>query len=147
MKSLKELVFNQNFNGKSDAEIIAQWYVENDLAVAGIEIVSQIAKEKIKSIENTMAWLTGDLRMYDGSEHLVKTFGLEDGFKLDKTIRLWIIEQRCGGNFEESFPERVEWLRDFIPTKKQPLVFWRNFLEWLNERNIYFKDQKKGGKK
>lgn len=147
MKTLKELVFSQHFTNKSDAEIIAEWYVENDLALAGIEIISQIAKGKVKSVEDTMAWLTGDLIMYDGCEHLIKTFGLENGVKLDKTIRLWIIEQRCGRDFEESFPERVEWLKSFIPTKKQPLVFWRNFLDWLNEKGIYFKDQKKGDAK
>ena len=35
MKSLKELVFSQTFNGKSDAEIIAEWYAGNDFVAYG----------------------------------------------------------------------------------------------------------------
>ena len=147
MKSLNELVAYQRFNGKSDAEIIAQWYAENDLALAGIEIISHIAKEKIKSVEDSMAGLTGDLTMYAGSECLIKTFGIEDGCQLDTAIRQWIIAHRSGDDFETAYPELFEWLKDFIPRQKRPLIFWRDFLGWLNERGIYFKDQEKGGAK
>ena len=147
MKSLKELVFSQTFNGKSDTEVIADWYAENDMALAGIEIISHIAKEKVKSIEDSMAGLTGDLTMYAGSECLIVTFGIEDGCKLDRAIQLWIIARRSGGDFETMYPELFEWLKDFIPRQKRPLIFWRDFLVWLNERDIYFKDQKKGDTK
>lgn len=147
MKSLNELVFLQRFNGKSDAEVIADWYAENDLALAGIEIISHLAKEKIKSVEDSMAGLTGDLTMYAGSECLIKTFGVKDGCKLDEAVKLWIIAHRSGGNFETMYPELFEWLKDFIPKQKQPLIFWRDFREWLNDRDIYFKDQEKGDTK
>lgn len=146
MKTLQELIFCQRFNGKSDAEIIAQWYAENDIALAGIEIISHIAKEKIKSVEDSMAGLTGDLTMYAGSEYLIKTFGIEDGCQLDTAIKQWIIAHRSGGDFETMYPELFEWVKNFIPRQKHPLMFWRDFLEWLNERGIYFKDQKKGAK-
>ena len=147
MKTLKELVFSQNFTGKTDAEIIAEWYVENDMATAGIEIVSQIAKQRVESLETSTSWLVGDLTMYAGSEYLIKTFGIEDGCQLDTAIKQWIIAHRSGGDFETMYPKLFEWVKDFIPRQKQPLIFWRNFLDWLNERGIYFKDQKKGGVK
>lgn len=147
MKSLKELVFSQAFSGKSDAEIIAQWYVENDLALAGIEIISHLTKERIKSVEDSMAGLTGDLTMYAGCEYLIKTFGIEDGCKFDQAVKLWIITHRTGGDFETLYPELFEWVKNFIPKQKQPLIFWRDFREWLNEKGIYFKDQEKGDTK
>lgn len=143
MKSLKELVAMQGISGRTDTEIIAQWYDENDMALAGIEIVYNIAKEKIKSIERSINWIVGDLSMYDGTECLVKAFGIEDGIKLDKVTRLWIMEHRANKDFEIDYPKQFEWLKEFIPTKKQPLVFWRNFIDWLNYKGIYFKDQTK----
>jgi len=146
MKTLKELIDWQFITGKSDEEIIVQWLLENDMAEKGIEIISQLATAKIKKQQETLTWLHGDLTMVASDKHLIETFGVDDGCKMNEAIRFWIVTSRMGRNFEEDYPSIVEWLRKFVPTVKQPFIFWRDFLEWLNEKGIYFKDQKKGGK-
>lgn len=146
MKTLKELVELQWLTGASDEEIITQWLLENNVAEKGIEIISQLALGKIKSQQETLAWLHNDLTMLGSEKHLIEIYGVEDGCQMNMALRYWIITTRMGRNFEEDYPRMVEWLKKFAPTKKQPLVFWRSFMEWLNEKGIYFKDQKKGGK-
>lgn len=147
MRTLKELVELQWLTGASDEEIITQWLLENNVAEKGIEIISQLATRKIKSQQETLFWLHGDLTMYGGNRHMIEDYGVEDGCKMNEAIIFWIITTRMGRNFEEDYPSIVEWLRKFVPTVKQPLIFWRAFGDWLEEKGIYFKDQKKGGGK
>lgn len=136
----------QVITGKSDEELVVEWFLANDMAEKGIEIISQLAIKKIKKQQETLYWLHGDLTMCAGDKYLVETLGVENGCEMNRAIQFWIITTRLGRNFEEDYPTIVEWLRKFVPTVKQPLVFWRDFLGWLNERNIYFKDQKEKGK-
>lgn len=147
MKTLKELVDSQYFTGKSDEELIVEWFLANDMAEKGIEIISQLATKKIKKQQETLCWLHGDLTMFAGDKYLIETLGVENGCQMNKAIQFWIITTRMGRNFEEDYPSIVEWLRKFVPTVKQPFIFWRAFGDWLEEKGIYFKDQKKGGKK
>lgn len=144
MKTLKELVDMQVITGKSDEELVVEWFLANDMAEKGIEIISQLATKKIKKQQETLYWLHGDLTMYAGDKYLIETLGVENGCEMNRAIQFWIITTRIGGNFEEDYPSIVEWLRKFVPTVKQPFIFWRAFGDWLEEKGIYFKDQKKG---
>lgn len=143
MITLKELTDRQRLTGESDANLIAEWFVENNMATEGIEIVSKISLQKAKKDEEKYGKLCGDLQMFGATENIIKSFGIEDGSKLIDAIKNWIICYRLGENFEEIYQQVFNWLKEFIPTKKQPFIFWRDFLKWLNERNVYFKDQKK----
>ena len=147
MKTLKELIEWQYLTGASDEEIIAQWYLNNDMAEKGIEIITRLATDKIKQQKETLAWLHGDLTMYGGNRYMIENYGVENGCKMNEAITFWIITTRMCRNFEEDYPSIVEWLKRFVPTVKQPFIIWRAFADWLEEKGIYFKDQKKGGGK
>ena len=86
--------------------------------------------------------LIGDLSMYGATEELMKEFGIKDGTKLDAIIRNYIICKRLDQNFEEKYPQFIEWLKENIPKHKGPFIFWRDFAEWLESKGIYFKDGK-----
>ena len=141
MKTLKQLVMEQQFNGKEDSTLIAEWFAENDMAIEGIEILSKLAKKKIEDDQWKYGLILGDLSMYGATECFIKEFGVEDGLHLDTIIRQWIVSYRLNRNFEEDYPQQFEWLKDFIPKHKMPFVFWRDFVNRLNEKGIYFKDQ------
>lgn len=147
MKTLKELVERQSFTGEPDEKLIVDWYLANDMAEKGIELISQLAIKKIKKQQETLAWLHGDLTMYAGNRNMIEVFGIENGCKMNEAIQFWIITTRMGRNFEEDYPLMFEWLKKFVPTVKQPFIIWRAFADWLEEKGIYFKDQKKGEEK
>lgn len=145
MTTLKQLVLRQQLTGEDDWSLISEWFVQNDMALEGIKMISKIAQDKIESDDWQHKLLVGDLHMYGATENIMKDFGIKDGCKLNNIITNWIISNRMGERFEEIYSEDIDWLKTFIPTKKRPFIFWNPFLEWMNEKGIYFKDQEKGG--
>lgn len=139
MKTLRELVQMQQFTQESDEEIIVKWFLENEKTVEGIDIISKLAKSKIKNDENKYGKLIGELSIYSGASILVKQFGKEIGFKLDDIIRLFIL----GYNIKEQYPAYYTWLQETIPTLKSPDVFWGEFYDWLHDNGIYFMEEQK----
>lgn len=147
MITLKQLTDRQRLTGEPDTNLISEWFVENNMATEGIKIISKISLDKAEKDEEKYGNLCSDLQMFGATTNIIKAFGIEDGCKLLDVIKNWIICYRLGKNFEEIYPQLFDWLKEFIPTKKQLFMFWQPFLKWLNERNIYFKDQKKKEKK
>lgn len=104
-------------------------------------MISRMALKKFKDDEWKWGRLVGDLRMYGATESLIKSFGVKDGTKCDSICRYWIISTRLGENFEEVYPQLIKWLKEVIPTKKRPFMFWFDFLNYLHSLGIYFKDE------
>lgn len=146
MITLKDLVLRQQFSGETDGELIVEWFIENNMVEKGIEMISQMALRKFKEDEHKYGCLIGDLSMYGATESLIKTFGRKDGVMLDNICRRWIISDQLGENFEELYPQHIEWLKEIIPTKNRSFVFWNKFANYLHSLNIYFKDDKKEDK-
>lgn len=144
MITLKELVNRQQFTGEEDWKLIAEWFRQNNMAVEGIKLVSKLAQDKIEDDDWKYSLLRGDLTMYCATENLIKQFGVENGCKLNSAITKWICCDRIGESFEEVYSSLYEWVKEFVPFQKQPFIFWQPFLKYINEKGIYFKDQKKG---
>lgn len=147
MTTLKELVDRQRFSGEDDTVLIAEWFEKNDMAIKGIEIISKLSTNKIKNDEWKYGTLIGDLRMYGITRPLIKEFGIEDGLELDYTIRNYIICKRLGQDFEKEYPQCIEWLKYNIPKHTLPIIFWRDFAEYLESLNIHFKEDNKDDNK
>lgn len=138
MITLKELVLMQPITGKEDIEMITDWFIENDKESEGISLMNILAKAKCDKVENRLAKVMGDMTMYGGADVLYKTFGNEVGGRLNHIITLFIL----GYDIEKDYPSYFEWLKETIPTLKQPKIFWREFAEWLESKGIYFKGDK-----
>lgn len=143
MVTLRQLVNRQVFTGEEDSSLIAEWFNENNMSIQGLEIISKMAKKKIEDDEWKYGLLAGDLTMYEATENLIKDFGVKDGCKLNSAITKWIVCFRLGEKFEEKYPTLFAWLKEFIPKQKQPFIFWQPFIKWMNENDIYFKDQER----
>lgn len=143
MITLKELVNRQVFTGEEDWQLIAEWFRNNNMAVEGIKLVSKLAQDKIEDDDWKYSLLRGDLTMYCATENLIEQFGVKNGCKLNSAITKWICCDRIGEKFEEVYSSLYEWVREFVSTQKQPFIFWQPFLKYINEKGIYFKDQKK----
>ena len=139
MKTLKELVAMQTFTGKSDLDIIQDWFVENEMESEGIDLMNRLAKIKIDKQSFELGKLKGSLSMYGGTDVLYKEFGNKIGGKLDKIIILFIL----GYDIEKEYVGHFEWLKETIPTLKCPKIFWREFYDWLASKGIYFLGENK----
>ena len=139
MKSLRELVNMQTLTGESDFEIIYDWFIENDKELEGITLMEKLARGKAEKLGNELGRIKGHLSMYNGTYNLYEEFGPEIGGKLDHIIVLHIL----GFDIEKDYPQYWEWLKETIPTLKCPLIFWRDFNDWLGSKGIYFKGAKK----
>lgn len=142
MKTLRELVEIQKMTGQPDGELIGIWFNENNMAIESIDIVSTIAKEKIKQQDFELRKIRGNVSCYAGDSALFKKFGTDIGEKISKLIHLFI----AGYDIEKDFPERFKWLQETIPTLKCPDVFWNDFYEWLKSKQIYFLGENKNDK-
>lgn len=136
MITLRELVAMQSLNQKSDFEIIIDYFVENGLESKGIDIMNILSREKCDKLENELGRIKGSLSMYAGAETLFKEFGFDIGSRLNNIITIFIL----GFDIEKEYPNSFEWLKETIPTLKQPKIFWKYFADWLNEKGIYFKN-------
>lgn len=143
MITLRELVMLQKLTGETDSQIVTRWFIENNLTTEGMEIMYNLAKHKIEDDEWRYGNLVGDMHMYGATESVIKEFGIKDGVKLDDIIRNYIICKRTGENFEERYPQFIEWLKENIPQHKLPFVFWRDFADYLESKEICWKDGEK----
>lgn len=130
----------QELTGETDSQIVTRWFTENNLTTEGMEIMYNLAKHKIEDDEWRYGCLVSDMHMYGATESLIKEFGRKDGVKLDNIIRNYIICKRTGENFEERYPQFIEWLKEKIPQHNLPKMFWRDFADYLESKEIYWKD-------
>ena len=139
MVTLKELVEMQRFTGKTDTEIIIEYMVVNDLESEGINLMNILAKNKCDKLSDELGRVKGGLTLYGGADILYKKFGNKVGGKLNHIIILFIL----GYDIEKEYPTHFEWLKETIPTLKCPKVFWRDFYNWLTDKEIYFLGENK----
>lgn len=139
MVTLKELVNRQFLTQENDIDLIVEWFKENDMSLQGIEFISKLAKNEISDIKHKQGVMMGNLNMYAGNETLIKLFGIKNGCKFDRVVRLFIM----GYDLEKEYPMLVDWLREFVPQQKEPTIFWQPFKEYLHKLNIYFSNEVK----
>ena len=90
MITLKQLVLRQQMTGEDDWTLISEWFVQNDMALEGIKMISKIAQDKIENDDWKHKLLVGDLHMYGATENIMKDFGIKDGCKLNNIITIYL---------------------------------------------------------
>lgn len=138
MKSLRELIAYQGLSGKTDIEIIYDWFIENNMEIDGLTLITQLAKTKANKLDNELNKIRADMSMYAGADILYKTYKNDIASKLNLIIIRFIL----GFDIEKDYPQDMEWLKENIPNLKLPPIFWKKFLEWLESKGIYFKGEK-----
>lgn len=140
--TLKDLVIRQQVTGETDSELVTDWLLSNGNVVDYIEIISNLSTRKIKHDEFILKSLTDNLNLYSATPILISDFGLIDGYKLDTITRRYIIASKLEKDFKKGYSEDIKWLQEFCPEHNLPAMFWSDFLNYLNNLGIYFKDQK-----
>lgn len=132
MTTLKEYTDYQKFTGMSDMEIITQYFIDNDMEEAAMELSHNLAKAKIEKMKHR--------------NNIIKTWAytipseyLYNKYSLDVASRLHRIELDYIVNGEVT-NGRLEWAKENLPNIKEPDVYFQPCIEWLAEHGIKFKE-------
>lgn len=135
MTTLKEIVDNQEFTNDSDIQIIKAFFTLNDMEEEGMDLIYQLTKSKIQKIKNKQAiseeWIT-----QLPSEYLYKNYNLEVADKLHKLELDYLTH---GGELTNTW---LKWAKENVPNIIRPECYFNPLVEWLEEREIKFKERK-----
>lgn len=134
--SLAQLVDMQKFNGKTDGEVVCDWFSINGLESEGIEMISKIAKKKMEEDEWTLQSIRS--KMATTTEFYYRQYPREIAIKFDFLTRA----MQLGYDLNEPFyADYLNWAKEIVPTLKAPKLFWRELLEFFEEKGIKFKGE------
>lgn len=134
MITLKELVDNQKWNDATDIQVIKAFFELNDLEEDGIDIISNLAKSKINKIKNRYAvaetWIC-----------MLPSKYLYENYDLDIADHLHTLELNYLINGGELSTDQLKWAKENVPNIKEPQVYFRPLIEWLEKKEIQFKSR------
>lgn len=134
MITLKELVDNQKWNDATDIQVIKAFFELNDLEEDGIDIISNLAKLKINKIKNRYAvaetWIC-----------MLPSKYLYENYDLDIADHLHTLELNYLINGGELSTDQLKWAKENVPNIKEPQVYFRPLIEWLEKKEIQFKSR------
>lgn len=131
MKQLKEYIELQKFTGMSDMEIIISYFIDNDIEEEAMELSHNLAKAKIEKIryrQNIIKTWAFSIP----SEYLYEKYSVKIATMLHRIELDYIVNGEVTNG-------RLEWAKENLPNIKEPEVYFRPCIEWLEERGIKFK--------
>lgn len=135
MKTLKELVEWQRMTDLSDLQIIKTWFVENNMEIEGLSIITDLAEEKANKLQTVLdgarAWLPILPDLEKSNQGLLNK---EQADMLQKIIIVFLL----GMDLKES--GLYGWAEKEIPKMKCPTIIFVPCVKWLKEKyGILFK--------
>lgn len=134
MVTLEELVKEQKYKGVSDIEVIKTFFYKNNLEEEGMELIHQLTKLKIAKMKQK------ERIVKEWTSHLPSKY-LYEKYDLDIAERLHVLELDYLSNGCELSKSRLEWARENILNIKMPDIYFRPLIEYLDSKNIRFKNE------
>lgn len=140
MITLKQLIEEQKFTGMTDIQIIETFFTENNMEEEGMDLIHELTKSKIGKLKHQQRIVR------EWTSHLPSKY-LYENYDLDTADWLHALELNylsMGCKLSESF---LEWAKENVPNIKVPQVYFQPLVEYLDDHDIRFKDEKPLGKK
>lgn len=134
MVTLRELVKNQKWNDLTDLQIIRVFFEMNNLEEEGIDLISCLTQSKINKIKNKYAMAETWICMLP-SKYLYENYDLDTANRLHMLELNYLIN---GGKLPKS---QLKWATENVPNIKRPEVYFNPLVEWLEKKNVRFKDE------
>ena len=135
MKTLKELVDDQKWNGMSDIQVIMTFLDINNMEEEAMELIQELAKTKISKLKHERKIVREWFDILP-SKYLYENYDLDTADMLH-TLELDYLAHGC-----KLSKGRLEWAKENIPNIKMPKVYFRPLIEWLDNEDIRFKGEK-----
>lgn len=134
MVTLRELVENQKWNDATDIQVIKAFFEMNNLEEEGITLISCLTQSKISKIKNKYAIAEEWICMLQ-SKYLYENYDLDIADHLHRLELNYLIN---GGKLSKS---QFKWAKENIPNIKRPETYFNPLIEWMEEKDISFKDE------
>lgn len=133
MITLKDLVTEQQISGRTDIEVIQNFFRLNDMEEDGIDLISELTKSKITKLK---------MKTYLAKEWIciLQSKYLYEKYPLDVADKLHLLELNYLVNGGELSEKLLQWAKNNISNIKEPQVYFRPLIDYLEERNIKFKN-------
>lgn len=136
MVTLKELVYEQEYQDISDMEVIKFFLTQNNLEDEAIEMIAELSASKVRKLmqkqEVMQTWIT-----YLPSKYLY------ENYKLDVADRLHSMELDYLVNGCELSSRFMKWAKENVPNIKEPECYFRPLIEYLEENGVNFQKGKR----
>ena len=129
MITLKDLVTEQQISGRTDIEVIQNFFRLNDMEEDGIDLISELTKSKITKLK---------MKTYLAKEWIcmLSSKYLYEKYPLDVADKLHLLELNYLVNGGELSEKLLQWAKNNISSIKEPQVYFRPLIDYLEERNI-----------
>lgn len=131
MITLKQLVAEQSYTGKTDIQIIKEYFIQNNMEEEAIDIISEISKVKISKLKNkhqmSEIWVNAL-----PSKYLYENYDLDIADRLHSLELNYIVN---GGYLSKSY---LKWAKENIPNITMPEVYFQPLIEYLSDNKIDF---------
>ena len=134
MVTLRELVENQKWNDATDIQIIRAFFEMNNLEEEGITLISCLTQSKISKIKNKYAMAEEWICMLSSKY-------LYENYDLDTANHLHMLELNYLINGEKLSKTQLKWAKENVPKIKMPETYFNPLIEWMEEKDIRFKDE------
>ena len=133
--TLKQLVTEQTYNNMTDIQVIKTFFDANDLETEGMELIHELSKIKVAKLKQkeriVREWVS-----YLPSKYLYQNYDLDTADRLH-TLELDYLAHGC-----ELTDDRLKWAKENIPNIKMPDIYFQPLIEYLDSKDIRFKNQK-----
>ena len=133
--TLKQLVTEQTYNNMTDIQVIKTFFDANDLETEGMELIHELSKIKVAKLKQkeriVREWVS-----YLPSKYLYQNYDLDTADRLH-ALELDYLAHGC-----ELTDDRLKWAKENIPNIKMPDIYFQPLIEYLDGKDIRFKNQK-----
>ena len=131
MRTLKELIDEQKWNGMTDIQVIEAFFTLNDMEEEGMDLIHELTKSKIEKMKQkhymVEAWAS-----YLPSKYLYENYDLDIADKLHMLEINYLVN---GGELSSYF---LKWASENVPKIIRPKVYFNPLVDWLKKKNIRF---------
>ena len=135
MVTLEQLVRDQKWSQLTDIQIIKTFFDLNDLEEEAMDMINDLGKTKIEKLKSKNR-MVREWASYLPSKYLYENYDLDIADKLHSLELDYLVN---GGKLSIA---RLEWAKENIPNIEQPKIYFMPLMEWLDTRDIRFKDAK-----
>lgn len=141
--SLKEMV-EMYGHCMSDSDIIWHYFADNEIEDEAIKMISDLSSNAIKRKREGLRMVSSYALMISSNfGNIQKCYGENAQDMLD--IMMWYITTVMVSEEEPEIPESITNIMEKIPCINMPngAMFFQPCLEWLHNKGIYFKNERK----
>ena len=142
MKTLKQLVAEQQLTGEGDIKLIERWFIENDLEQEGLKLIADLSYMKSNKLEQTLNYARTWAPYICAEPKQPPRSKKRHYYDRETEKRLMQLTQYH--LLKMPLPDfLLDWAKENVPKMEEPSMYFQPTIEWLDKQyGIRFKEPK-----